>query len=119
MDDGRVRVWPLDLSVWLWFTQLVVAGVASFVVLARRWSVPHCDLRCDFDQLEAAGDVFLVIAWGALVVSATALVLLWVLRPSGSRYRRADWLLPLGGIILTLGAAIIAYQVSNTALLFN
>lgn len=119
MMDGEARVWPLDLSVWRWFTQFVTAGIASFFVLARRWSTPHCSLQCNYDQLETVGDVFLVIAWTTLVVSAVALTLLWVFRPSGSRYRRGDWLIPLTGIAITICAGIIAYHVSNIALRFD
>ncbi|OJU66299.1 MAG: hypothetical protein BGO04_13890 [Microbacterium sp. 70-38] len=63
--------------------------------------------------------MFLVIAWMALLASVVALTLLWVFRRSGSRFRRGDWLIPLAGIIVTIVAALIAYQVSNAALLFH
>jgi hypothetical protein len=107
-----------ELPVWLWLTQLVVAAIASLLVLARRWSVPHCGQQCNFVLLENAGDIFLGVAMLILLASAGTLALLWVCRAAGSRQRRSDCWIPIAGIVITVIAAVIAYLISDTALLF-
>lgn len=116
-DDEVTVQKVVDYGLRVWIGQVFIAVVASVFVLFRRISIPHCELRCDFELLRSAGDIY-VLYVGALIV-AVGLTLLLVRGLSRATSKRWDWVLPSIGIALTVLGAVIANHVSDVAMLFR
>ena len=106
--SSRTRPAGSVLSTVLWGVQFAVTGVLIAVVYFMRIAVPRCDQQCDFELLDAAGNVFAAFA----VLLFIAVGALRMLLPGPSR-----WWMPAGGIALTIVGAAIAVHVSQIALL--
>ena len=108
MRDEEARRRRSPLAIALLAVQALVGAVASFFVLFRRISIPHCGTRCDFALLDTTGNLFVLLVVLLLIASALIVML----------SRRRVWWVPLVGIAITLVAAFFANRVSDIALLF-
>lgn len=114
MTDQRVEggMTRANIVAWsLFATLVVVAFVASALVLLRELSIPHCGERCDFVLLAWTGYAY--VAW-CFIVAVASLVLLVTLQ----HRIRSSWAIPAAGIALVLTGAVIANRLSDVALLF-
>jgi len=109
IEGGMTR--PNVVAWALFATLVIVAFIASALVLLRELSIPHCGERCDFVLLAWAGYAY--VAWCVIIVVAS-LVLLVTLQ---HRIRSA-WTFPAAGIALVVTGAVVANRLSDVALLF-
>ncbi len=94
----------------LWLLQVLLAAVASAFVWFRSISIAHCGESCDFQLLANTIWAFFWACLALVVVSGALTVLL--------RHRRWSWGIPVTGMTFTVAAWIIAYRITDIALLF-
>lgn len=101
---------PGILSSALWGVQFVVMAISIVMVYFKRIGAPRCDLHCDFVLLDMTSHVFAIFS----VIVFIAVGVLQVLLPGEPK-----WWLPIVGIALTVGGALVANYVSDIAMSYE